>query len=323
MEIAEEKIAGLAGRAMAVETLRLGRCRPHRHADALEFVYCLEGEMHVVAGHQRAALTGGDLLSIDMDDTHCLWSEEGGTALILHIDMKAVRQDWERTRYIYFAYDSQDLRPYQREAFAEVRFLLLTAARLLLAGEAGISVVQKIADEATDLLVDYFDWFNFHETYLETSAELKDRYHRIVTYCQRHFRDKVTIRGLAEAEHIHENYLSQYLRRGAFKSFSHMMNYIRCFESEKLLLNTALPVSEISFRCGFSDPKYYYKHFGLWWGTTPLKHRRWYEAYSENEMHRCSLSANESLRLVEREMVNACIAHTLTQAPLRHGLRSK
>jgi AraC-like DNA-binding protein len=302
----------------------IGRCEPHRHLSAIEFVYCLEGELNLVAGHQRARLRAGDILSIDMDDTHCLWSDTPNVVLSLHVDMKVVRQEWEHTRYIYFAYDSHDLLPYHREAFERVRFLLLTAARRLFMGmpDGSDRAVDDIANAIVDILVEYFDWFNFHETYVEISDELRERYHRIATYCQQNYASKITMRHIAEQVHMSENYLSHYLRRGVFKKFGDMLNYIRCFESEKLLLNTRLPVSEISYRCGFSDPKYYYKHFKLWWDTTPLKHRKWYEDYISHEERLSVLPAQDALQFVEREIIDTCTELTLAAAAGRRARRT-
>ena len=75
---------------------------------------------------------------------------------------------------------------------------------------------------------------------------------------------------------MNRTYFSQFISKTVFNSFSNMVNYIRCYNAEILLLTTDMSVSDISFECGFSDPKYFYSAFKSLWHLTPTEDRRRY-----------------------------------------------
>jgi|GEM_PF-5813354 len=70
------------------------------------------------------------------------------------------------------------------------------------------------------------------------------------------------------------------------------LNATRCFKSERLLLLTRKSIQEISAECGFSDTKYYYKHFKLWFRCTPKQYRELYqpEIHKAEDMRALQLS---------------------------------
>ena len=69
------------------------------------------------------------------------------------------------------------------------------------------------------------------------------------------------------------NLLTQIHEFCVFESFSKLVQYIRCYEAEHLLLTTDMKIQEISDRCGFSSVKYFHKYFKLLWRITPLQHK--------------------------------------------------
>lgn len=149
------------------------------------------------------------------------------------------------------------------------------------------------------ILLDYFDWFNYINVYPSRNDDIRERFQAISAYCQLNLKRKLTISELAETVHINENYLSQFIRKSPYGSFSNMIGYMRCFAAQRLLLTTELSVIEISNQCGFSDDKYFYKHFRLAWGKTPTEHRQWYREYisSKDEIH--TVSNEEAYKILE------------------------
>jgi AraC-like DNA-binding protein len=99
--------------------------------------------------------------------------------------------------------------------------------------------------------------------------------------------------------HINENYFSQFIHKSGYGSFSNLIGYIRCNSAQFLLLSSELSVVEISDRCGFSDVKYFYKHFKQIYKKTPSEFRRWFAGYIKNPERVYHYTAEEILPFLE------------------------
>ena len=261
------------------ELLNVKNIIPHRHDKELELVYCLEGSVHMEAADQKAELHGGQLHSIDYADIHCLWSDEDNTTLVFHLDLTCM-PNWEYLKDIFFACEDLHLYPYQEHAMSQIKDIVLSLSYAYFTGEpTDQERFDQPLNELIDLLLQYFNWFNYENQDDYMNVELYERFHRVLTYCLNNYEKKITVSQLASQENISRNYFSQFIGKTVFSSFSNMVNYIRCYYAEDLLLTTDMPNSEISYACGFSDPKYFYAAFRALWGCTPSQHRQQYEEY--------------------------------------------
>ena len=269
---------------------------PHRHDTELELVYCLEGTVHLEAADQKATLHAGQLHSIDFADIHCLWSDDDNITLIFHLDLSAM-PDWDELRYVFFACESSHCYPYQQAAMEKIKDIVLSLSYMYFmtvpaARSTDLSAMHKLHNRAfaqddlkqvlhelTHTLLQYFNWFNYENQDEYMNQDLYDRFTRILVYVIDNYKEKITVSQLASQENINRNYFSQFIGKTVFSSFSNMVNYIRCWHAEELLLTTDMPNAEISYACGFSDPKYFYAAFKDLWGCTPSEHRQQYEEY--------------------------------------------
>jgi len=252
---------------------------PHRHDKELELVYCLEGTVHLEAAEQEQTLHAGQLHSIDYGDIHCLWSDDDNTTLIFHLDLTRM-PNWNYLKNIFFACEDNHLYPYQYEAMARVKDIVLSLSYAHFTDRLDDhECFDKPLQELIDVLLQYFNWFNYENQDDYMNVDLYERFHRVLTYCIDNYEKKITVSQLAAQENINRNYFSQFIGKTVFSSFSNMVNYIRCWHAEDLLLTTDMPNAEISYACGFSDPKYFYAAFKDLWGCTPSEHRQQYEEY--------------------------------------------
>ena len=230
---------------------------PHRHEKELELVYCLDGSVHLEAAEQKVTLHAGQLHSIDYGDIHCLWSDEDNTTLIFHLDMTRM-PNWDYLEYVLFACEDLHLYPYQEQAMARVKDIVLTLSYEYFSDNLQDAENFKAPlDELVDTLLKYFNWFNYENQDNYMNVDLYERFHRVLVYCLNNYEKKITVSQLAAQENINRNYFSQFIGKTIFSSFSNMVNYIRCWHAEELLLTTDMPNAEISYACGFSDPKYF------------------------------------------------------------------
>ena len=270
-----------SGLPFEAQLCRIGRQIPHRHETELELVYCLEGSIHMVASDQDFIIKAGQVHSIDFKDIHYLNAEEENLTLLFHLDLSRL-PDWESLRYVYFACESSHCYPYQEEAMEKIKDMIL-AFSFIYFSEKDYSYEDCAAslEALIDTLYTYFNWFNYenHDSYMNT--DLYDRFTRVLAYIIDNYKEKITVSQLASREHISKNYFSQFISKTVFSSFSNMVKYIRCYQAETLLLTTDMSIADISFECGFSDPKYFYSAFKELWRMTPTDDRERYRVQYE------------------------------------------
>lgn len=281
MDILIKEIEYLPGIPAEASLCRVDRSLPHSHPRDLEIVFCIEGEIHLVASDQKALLRPGQVHSIDYRDIHYLYSDTDNLALIFHLDLQNIPYDWEQIQYVFFACESNHCYAYQNDAMNAVKDLILSFSYGYMTGKYSPEMYAEPVEFFSFYLLQYFNWFNYENQDEYMNEDLYERFHRVLAYCLDHYDQKISISQLAKAEHISKNYFSQFLSHTVFRSFSTMIKYIRCYEAEYLLLTTDKPNSEISYECGFSDPKYFYSAFRQLWGCTPSEHRTSYAKYYE------------------------------------------
>ncbi|MCI7145306.1 MAG: AraC family transcriptional regulator [Clostridiales bacterium] len=260
------------------ELLHITKLLPHRHEKELELIFCLEGSVNMEAADQKYTLTAGQIHSIDYDDVHRIWSDCENTILIFHMDLSAF-DDWDKTCNMLFSCESNHLFPYQEKPMADVKDIILSLSYEFFTDCPSPELYYKPLRRLLDIIIQYFNWFNYENQDNYMNPELYERFHRVLEYCLDNYRNKISISNIAREENINRNYFSQFIGKTVFSSFSKMISYIRCYYAERLLLETSMPNSEISFECGFSDPKYFYASFKDMWGRTPTEHRKIYLDY--------------------------------------------
>ena len=291
---------------------------PHRHDKELELIYCLDGVVNLEAADQTETLHAGQLHSIDFGDIHCLWSDEDNTTLIFHLDLTRM-PDWKYLKYVFFACEDSHLYPYQKQAMAKVKDIVLSLSYAYFTGNVyEPERYKKPLEDLMNVLLQYFNWFNYENQDDYMNVELYERFHRVLAYCIDNYEKKITVSQLAAMENINRNYFSQFIGKTIFSSFSNMVNYIRCWHAEDLLLTTNMPNAEISYACGFSDPKYFYAAFKDLWGCTPSEHRQQYEEYYQeclrdpiNKKHETTLDDPSAASILKDFILQWHVAKTL------------
>jgi len=306
MDIKEEKINYKDGSHFEARLCRVRHIKPHYHNHDLELIFCISGRIRLVAGHQHITINAGEIFSVDYRDIHFTYSDRDNITLFLHLDLTKARIPRERLKCVFFACESSHCFPYQQEAMKNVKDLLLSLAYVSFANikNEEASDTEHIYDQLLKILIKYFDWYNYENRDAYMNSDLRDRFYRILAYCNENFTEKLSISQIAESEHLSEKYIPQFFSKTVFHNFNNMIQYIRCYEAEHLLLTTDMSNSDISFACGFSDPKYFYMLFKKWWLCTPSEHRARYRKYMEKPPENSVISRKESEAIIKDEITN-------------------
>ncbi len=314
MDIRENTIPYKNDLPYAATLCRIAHTEPHYHAKELEFVFCLEGEVMLEAGHQHITVKAGEIFSVDFRDIHYLKADADNLVLLFHLDLSALDMPWAFLKNIFFACESIHCQPYQQKAMEEAKDIILSLSCILYSHPGyhfPAENLRRTANRLLSILTRYFNWFNYNNQDEYMNMNSYSRYHRILTYCNENYMNKISISQLAAREHVNVNYFSQFIRKTVFEKFSNMLKYVRCYEAEQLLLKTNLPVAEISYKCGFSDPKYFYAAFKGWWNCTPTEHRNNYREYLRCTAPPAVIEGDEAARLIKEYLTKWTLEKTL------------
>lgn len=126
MKITEENINYIDGLPCEAKLYEITRTHPHSHPTDLELIYCLRGNVSLVAGHQHTVIGAGEIFSVDCRDIHYLYSHEENVTLLFHLDLTNLHIDRELLENAFFACESSHCRPYQQKALDNVKDIVLS-----------------------------------------------------------------------------------------------------------------------------------------------------------------------------------------------------
>lgn len=76
---------------------------------------------------------------------------------------------------------------------------------------------------------------------------------RILSYCEDHYLDDITVKSVADALYISESYVSKVFSNKLQCSFRDYINALRIQQARSLLLNTDKKIVDIMLECGFRN----------------------------------------------------------------------
>ncbi len=169
-----------------------------------------------------------------------------------------------------------------------------------------------------DLMAEKFSWFSL-ENLSEDDWKYKDRLQKIVAYVSENCGKKITIAQLSNTIYLNASYISSFMQRTSFSSFTEMLSYYRGLQAQHLLLETELTIGEIASRCGFSSDKYFYKAFKRWWSNTPLQYRKQFQHYAKRKEECYPLPPYKAQEIIKNMMVERAISKACEVPPIIGG----
>lgn len=142
---------------------------------------------------------------------------------------------------------------------------------------SGVERVLEISVLSTE--TDIRIWFsNYFDEILARISEIKAspsmEIKEALTYIEEHFAENLTLTMVAAHVGLSPNYLSQMFKHTTGKTFLEHLTYYRLTEAKKLLKQAGLNISEISFRVGYDNQRYFSQLFIKQEGITPSEYRR-------------------------------------------------
>lgn len=245
---------------------------PHIHFD-YEIGIVLYGELIVVIDEVEYTLQKGDIMCLNPCQIHEFKSPNQSTILLIQVNPSYFYNIYPLMHSIEF---TKLCSPYQAEdkLYSDIRSNMLLFAELFMKKEEFYEL--KCAGIMNILFSDLLRFIPHKEVSAQgrLSAQSKaDRIRRIADYIENNFEDKIRLSDIAKLEDVTDTYMSHFFADNYHMTFQDYLTKLRCEKARSLLLTTDLSLFDISYSCGFSDPKYLNKGFKKQYGCSPKEYR--------------------------------------------------
>lgn len=133
-------------------------------------------------------------------------------------------------------------------------------------------------DEILKLLFSNLQYVSFfvhgEKNRYKDSGVLMERLNKIANYMYVHLDEALTLGSVAEEFNISRYYLAHIIKGAYGMSFKEWLNLIRVDRAEMFLLEADDPISDISFKMGFSSQQYFTRCFKQYFEDTPSRYRK-------------------------------------------------
>ena len=276
-----EEVAFVEGTPVGIRASEIRDYPPHWHDQILEVVFVLRGRINLITSFENFAVEAGEFVLINQGEIHHIHGDGDNTVISLYIDLRSFEQYYENIGYIYFSWETFNPGNQQiQDSFRLKKLFLVLMLELGRKRDGCADTVNRMIRKIVDLLIYRFDIAHYYND-RNIPREQLHKYHDIVRYLEENYAEKITMEDLAKEEYMGKNYVSQFWKRITEMNFTEFINSRRAEMAERLLLTTDLSMQDVSERCGFSDPKYFYKSFKKWYRCTPSEHRKKYREHYE------------------------------------------
>ena len=239
----------------------------------LEIIFCLQGSVRFSYAYEEFTLHPGEFVSVDKDAYYLYKGTPDNRCISFLIDLTRYRDIHPYIEDMLFVCEglAEGTTNYPQRYYDQLKGLMICALQEITGG-GDTEVIRRITDRIVDLFVHHFNICFFHYQSHDIDPLTLSRLNEVNHYMYEHISEKITLEDLAAHLGLSPGYVSEMIRRYSI-GFRKMLGYLRANMSERFLLDTDLTIMEISGRCGFSDPKYYYSAFSQWYLRTPRQFR--------------------------------------------------
>ena len=283
MIIEQESISLIPQTPIGIKIYEAVHEKAHFHNSCIEILFCAKGSAKITVAYENFTLGEGEIILIDAEDVHCISSDKTNILISFYID-----QTWEAFKKenlvnMSFVCHKGEVHPSMELKIDYINMLLLTILYVYISlrytADEKVSIINDTAGLVMSIIERDFSIFYWMNDPNQFPEDAKERFEHIFTHIYNNSKNRMTIEELGELEHINPNYLSQFLKKTSFLGLRGLRTYVRVYKAELMLLTTDMNITDISYQCGFSDPKYFYKAFKKWYGHTPMTHRKIYKSY--------------------------------------------
>lgn len=133
----------------------------------------------------------------------------------------------------------------------------------------GLLEILKILSESRN-----YEILNAQGVAIAVNAKDNDRMNEIYAYVRNHFKSHISLDEISEVAHMTVPAFCRYFKKIARKTFTQFVNEYRIVHASKLLAETSMTITEVSFESGFNNFSHFNKLFKQFTSKSPSHYRK-------------------------------------------------
>ncbi len=236
-----------------------------------ELYYLLEGERRYFINGQIYTVHEGDIIIIPHTTLHhtTAISSRQHTRYLLEFDDAFIHENIQEKLKSCFTTHHITLTHEQRKSFEHV--LQKIDAEQQADSEFKDVLFHAYLNELLVMLIRIFKTDTPTATKPKTATE--QLIETATNFIGRNLHNTITLTQIADNYHLSHSYFSRIFKSYTGFGFNEYLTHLRIQKATQLLLSSNMPISEISFQCGFSDSNYFSTVFKKEVGLSPIKYR--------------------------------------------------
>lgn len=245
----------------------------HWHSD-IEILLVVEGSVTLETANHKYLLLKNDFFILNANEVHSLTrTDESNTLLALQFDPKFCRSYFPQLQRIIFLVQHITLENYPEFRNTLREFLYQIVSEYYEKSNIYPLNLMSTLQLMICSLIKHLDYENSTVKAISNQKKNLARLNHIILYIKENYRNKISLRDIAENENLDMYYLSHFIKKHLGISFQEYLNKVRFEKALELLLFTDLNKLEICMESGFSDYRYLNKMFLNEFGCTPSEYR--------------------------------------------------
>lgn len=252
---------------------------PHLH-DFIEFVYIINGKsVHIVDGVEYA-VSKGDLVLINYNQTHSFNSDEKSEHFNILIKPEFIDMQIKNRDDVFAILDISAYEEFKNlidRGKSVIHFSVEERKRF----ESIIFLIEEeLENKSSGHLTAAHSCINLVLTMIFRKMSEKSFYseniidNEMLHYIRENCNKKLTIEMFSSKGHYNPSYFSRAFKKHTGTTFTEYLKQARINRSCELLLNTDMKIDDIYTEVGYSNKTMFFKDFRKHTSTTPLKYRK-------------------------------------------------
>ena len=126
-------------------------------------------------------------------------------------------------------------------------------------------------EACAEIMAVFAEYMSLTDAFQSPAEDLPSK---VRAYLNAHYADAITIASLCAVFAVSRTTLLNRYRDRYGETVTQTLIRIRITQAQKLLIDTSLPISEVAYRCGYSDPVYFAKAYRKCVGVPPTATRQ-------------------------------------------------
>ncbi|MBU3114062.1 AraC family transcriptional regulator [Clostridium lacusfryxellense] len=266
--------------------VKSGNVWPAHYHNYIEILYGISGKYEVILNGKLHKFTKGDLVLINSKEVHQInsCSEEGGQYIVLRFEPEVIYSNMFHNhlhlKYVLpFILETSNHQKVMKKEIIGATFipdLLYEISNEFQLETFGYELaVQNHIGRIFLWILRYFHKTStgFMQSTLTDIAFIK-RLQPSFDYVLDHFNEEIKATNMASLCNMSSSYFSRTFNEHMGMNFNKYVNYIRISQAEKLLVSTAMNITEVSYAVGFSTTSYFIKLFKSYKNISPKQFQK-------------------------------------------------